>query len=949
MVKRYLGHGVAMALALALAAMPQGVLAQDKAGALIPTEQFRLKNGLKVIFHIDRSDPVVAVSLNAHVGSARETPGRTGFAHMFEHLFFLESENLGKGGLDKLSARIGGSGAGGSTNRDLTDYYQTVPNDALEKMIWAEADKLGYFINTVTDPVLAKEKQVVKNEKRQRVDNAPYGHSTTIIPEALYPADHPYHWPVIGSLADLDAATLEDVRAFYRRWYVPNNVTLVIAGDFDTAQAKAWIHKYFDEIPGGAAVPEVKPRLPQLAADRDLFHEDNFAKLPLLSYAWPAPTPTDPDFWPTRMLSQLLADGRKAPLHAVIVDDKKLADEVAAFIWPGQVASEMRMEVRAFDGVDLDRVEAAFDEGLAKFERNGIDEKALARLKTQAEVSVYKEMASVEGKASAIAYYDLMGGDPAWLDRDLAALRAVTKDDVMRAYRRYLKGRPRVSVSMVPKGEPGLALNGATRATIVEEQIVQGAEEAVDTGKAAAYTRTPSTFDRTIEPPYGAAPRVVVPDSWTRTLANGLVVSGIEDREVPLVSFELAIDGGRSQDEVGKPGVAAMTARMMNRGTAKRTPAELEDALKDLGANVTVQSRDEQFVIAGTTLARNIDATMALVGEMLLQPRWDSGELVLAKAAAAGELADQMSEPTAIAQRVAEVVTYGEGHVFGRHRLGTDASIKAMTMDDLKAYHAAKLAPNVARLRFVGAVKADVAAAASQRLASGWSRRTVAPGASLVVKDPAKAEVYFYDVPDAKQSSFYFTHSGPRRADADAYPVQVMNYRLGSGNFASRLTQELREGKGYTYNVSGTYDQGRGKGEYRLRSGVRANVTFEAAELARQIMADYGRTFTEDDLAVTKSFLTKARARSFETATAKLTYLGNLGDYGLSKDYPTQEQAIVDGMTVAKVRGLAERYVRPQAMRYVVVGDAKTQEARLKELGLGTPVRVNDLVDRLAK
>lgn len=224
----------------------------------VPFEQFTLPNGLQVIFHIDRSDPVVAVTLTSHVGSAREKAGRTGFAHLFEHLLFLESENLGKGGLDKMSARIGGSGANGSTSRDRTNYFQTVPNDALEKMIWAEADKLGWFINTVTDPVLAKEKQVVKNEKRQGVDNQPYGHTSYVIDKNLYPADHPYNWEVIGSLEDLDNATLQDVKDFYRRWYVPNNVTLVISGDFDTAQARQWVEKYFGEIKRGEDVPPLE-------------------------------------------------------------------------------------------------------------------------------------------------------------------------------------------------------------------------------------------------------------------------------------------------------------------------------------------------------------------------------------------------------------------------------------------------------------------------------------------------------------------------------------------------------------------------------------------------------------------------------------------------------------------------------------------------------------------
>src|SRR5215210_3252575 len=281
-------------LTLVLSAIP--ATAQKAAAVLkVDYQKFTLPNGLEVIFHIDRSDPVVAVSLTAHVGSAREKENRTGFAHLFEHLLFLESENLGKGGLDKMSARIGGSGANGSTNRDRTNYLQTVPNNALEKMLWAEADKLGWFINTVTEPVVAKEKQVVKNEKRQSYDNNPYGHTSYVIDKALYPADHPYNWQVIGSLEDLQNATLEDVKEFFRRWYVPNNVTLTVAGDFDPGQARKWVEKYFSEIKRGE---DIKPQVKRPCTIREtakLYHEDNFARLPELTMAWTTVEQYHPD------------------------------------------------------------------------------------------------------------------------------------------------------------------------------------------------------------------------------------------------------------------------------------------------------------------------------------------------------------------------------------------------------------------------------------------------------------------------------------------------------------------------------------------------------------------------------------------------------------------------------------------------------------------------------
>ncbi|HEX8367202.1 MAG TPA: pitrilysin family protein, partial [Pyrinomonadaceae bacterium] len=375
-------------------------------------EKFTLANGLEVIFHVDRSDPVVAVALTAHVGSAREKAGRTGFAHLFEHLLFLESENLGKGGLDKMSARVGGSGANGSTSRDRTNYFQTVPKDALEKMLWAEADKLGWFINTVTEPVLAKEKQVVKNEKRQSYDNSPYGHTSYVIDKALYPQDHPYNWQVIGSLDDLQNATLADVKEFFRRWYVTNNVTLVVAGDFDTAQAKKWVEKYFSEIKRGEDVKPMPKRPGAVKETVKFYHEDNLAKLPELTMAWTAVEQFHPDSYALDVLAQYLSQGKKAPFYQVLVEDKKLAPNVRMGNDTSELAGQFELSVRAFEGKDLDEVAGAIKEAFAKFEREGISEKDLNRIKAGQETQFYNSLSSVLGKGAQLAQYNYLTGDP---------------------------------------------------------------------------------------------------------------------------------------------------------------------------------------------------------------------------------------------------------------------------------------------------------------------------------------------------------------------------------------------------------------------------------------------------------------------------------------------------------------------------------------------------------
>ncbi len=909
---------------------------------VLPTTSYTLPNGLKVIFHIDRSDPVVAVTLAAHVGSSREVAGRTGFAHMFEHLFFLDSENLGPGGLDRLSARIGGTGANGSTSRDWTVYNQEVPKDALEKMIWAEADKLGYFIKTVTPAVLEKEKQVVKNEKRQSVDNRPYGHVNELLAQALYPADHPYSWQVIGSMKDLDAAQLGDVQDFYRRWYTPNNSTLTIAGDFDPAQARLWIAKYFGDIARGSPASRPPQRPVTLTTAKSLAYEDSYAKLPQLTIAWPTVGVANPDAAALDALFDLLTDGRDAVLTKLLVDDKKLTDKVEMYQWDSEIAGEAVIQTRAYDGVKLDAVKAAIDQGLAGFR---VDPAALARVKTLKEAAIYAQIGDVDGKATTIARYEAQTGDPQFLDVYLARLRALTPADVDRVFRRYIAGRPSVSMSAVPKGRPELALAGATMVKPVTEPIVQGAEAAVDqTAGRTAYAPTPSKFDRKVEPAFGATPAVQVPMVWQERAANGLAVSGIEDRELPVAQFTLAFDGGQLLDAAAKPGTATMLARMMTRGTARRTPAELEKALQSLGARVEASADRERLLLSGSTLARNYDATMALVREMLLEPRWDANELALAKAAVAARIVDNKANPQAIATRVTDVIAYGKDSVWGRDILGTPASIAALTMDDLKRSFAG-LSPRTARFRVAGAVTQGQALSALAPLAMAWRTQPAPQVAPPAPAQAAAGKLYFYDMPDAKQSLLMFSTPAPARAGADYFPLFATNYILGGGGFASRLTQELREGKGYTYGIRSGLQGWRGQGRWQLTSPVRANVTLESIALSRKIVGDYATTFSAADLTTTKGYLTKSRAFQFETLSDKLNLLAQIGDYGLPLDYPARETAALDAMTVDQVRALAAKYLAPDRLTYVVVGDAATQAKRLDGLGLGPAVPAKPLIE----
>lgn len=915
---------------------------QNKQDFSVNYEKFTLANGLEVVFHKDDSDPVVAVALTFHVGSAREKEGKTGFAHLFEHLLFLESENLGKDGLDKMSSRIGGSGANGSTSRDRTNYFQTVPKDALEKMIWAEADKLGFFINTVTENVVAKEKQVVKNEKRQSVDNAPYGHANYVIDKNLYPKNHPYNWQVIGSLEDLQNATLADVKEFYNRWYVPNNATLVIAGDFDSAKAKEWIHKYFDEIPRGEDVKPMPKQAASLATSKKRYYEDNFARLPELRMVWPTVEVYNKDAYALDILTRLLSNGKKAPLQKVLVEEKELTSNVFMYNDNSELAGETALIVRAYPDTDLNKVAEGIQEAFTQFENDGFSQADLDRIKAGIETNFYNGLSSVLGKAFQLAQYNIFAGDPGYINKDIQKTLAVSKEDVMRVYKKYIKDQPFVATSFVPKGQTNLILDGSTPARVVEEKIVQNAKgESFTLPAETTYEKTPSSFDRSVEPPYGESADLKVPEVWDAELSNGLRIQGIENYELPLVEFDITLKGGLMLEHPAKTGVSNLMADLMTKGTADKTPEELEEAIDELGASIRISAGQQSLTIRGNTLARNYEKAMKLVEEMMLHPRWDEREFELAKQSTLSQIAQQSASPNSIASNTFNKLLYGEQHILSFNPIGTTQSVEAITLDDLKAYYDANFSPSVADMHIVGAINREQVLASVQGLREYWDRKEVAFPAFQKPEIPASSKVYFYDVPNAKQSVLRFGYLALAENDPDFYPATIMNYKLGGGGFASRLTQELREGKGYTYGIRSGFSGTDLAGPFMISSGVRTNVTYESAALVKEVLENYGDTFTQQDLENTKSYLLKSSARRFETSGAKLGMLANISAYGWSPDYIKQRELTVKSMTQKRIKALAEKYADPNHMIWLVVGDAKTQMNRLKKLGFGDPILVN--------
>ena len=910
-------------------------------------EKITLDNGLTVLLHQDDSDPVAAVALTVHVGSAREKEGRTGFAHLFEHLLFLESENLGKGGLDAMSARIGGSGANGSTSRDRTNYYQTVPNDALEKMIWAEADKLGWFINTVTEPVLAKEKQVVKNEKRQSVDNRPYGHVRYVVGKNLYPKDHPYNWQVIGSLEDLQNATLSDVKEFYKRWYTPNNAILTIAGDFEMDQAKEWVRKYFNEIPAGQEVQPLPKQPITLENTKKLYYEDNFARVPQLQYTWPTVPQYQEDAYALNVLAQYLSSGKNAPLVKQLVEEDQFTSNVSMYQYGSELAGEFVVSVNAFPGIDLDSVAVSIDEALTDFEENGMPQEDLDRIKAGQESSYYRGLNSALGKGFQLAQYEMFAGDAGYINEEVEEIMAVTTDDVMRVYNKYIKGQNFIATSFVPKGQKELILENSSLAQVVEEKIIEGAEEEFDASIIATYEKTPSSFDRSKEPELGPAPSLNIPKVWEETLNNGISLFGITSNEVPLVEFSMDIEGGMLLDD--KLGTANIMAQLMNRGTASKTPAELENAIESLGAVIRFNAGAKGVSVYGNTLQRNYDATMDLVSEMLLEPRWDEKQFDLIKQSVLSRIEQQKSNPNSIASLEFNKVLYGEGHPLAQNQLGTFETVNAITLQDVKNYYQSKLSPHLTDIVFVGAINADEASASLEDLAMKWDKKDVELPNYQVPEAPEKSAIYFYDVPNAKQSVLRFGRPAPAVTTDEYYLASLMNYRLGGGGFASQLTQQLREGKGYTYGIRSSFNGDDKMSIFNISSGVRSNVTYESTALIKEILDEYASNFNDEDLKVTKSYMLKSNVRRLETSGAKLGMLDDIASYGYDIDYMKEREKTINSLTVDQIKEIAKTHLKTDSMIYVIVGDAQTQMAKLTELGYGAPILLNPKMSELNK
>ncbi len=904
----------------------------------IDYEKYTLRNGLEVILHDDKSDPIVAVAVLYHVGSSREIKGRTGFAHLFEHMMFEETQHVGKGQLDKKILGAGGT-LNGFTFEDGTCYFEIVPKNALEMTLWMESDRMGWLLSMVTQEAFENQQDVVQNEKRQRVDNRPYGHTNYVVHKLLYPKEHPYNWQVIGELEDLQNAALEDVRNFYLKWYSPNNATMVITGDFDVAETKKLVEKYFGEIKARPKMDDPKVTHISLKETKRAYHEDNFAKSPELNMVFPSSEDYSKDAYALDLLGELLSDGKKAPLYKVIVEEKKLAPSVSAFQNSMKITSDFRFRIRTFPGKNLTEVEKAIFESLERFEKEGFTDQDLARIKAKLETAFYNGISSIFNKALRLAFYNEYTGSPGFISQDLQNSLDVTKEDIWRVYKKYINDKPYVLTSFVPKGQLDLVAENSEKYPIIEEAIVAKTDK-VAIQSDVVVEKIPSSFDRSIEPKKGPAPGLTLPTVWQDELANKLRIYGIEHNELPLIQFSITLKGGLLLDDPNKVGVANLMTDIMMEGTKNRTPVELEEAIDNLGARINMSTARESIVIRANMLASKFDDVYKLVEEILLEPRWDEKEFARLKRQTIETINRQQVRPSTVATDVFNKLIYGENHILSNSTLGTPESVEKITIEDLKNFYDSNFSPSISHVVIVGNISQKKAISAFKSFEKKWATKEVKFAKYPEPPAVSKSQLYFVDVPKAKQSEIRIGYLSLAFTDADYYPATVMNYKLG-GSFSGFLNLILREEKGYTYGARSRFNGSYHRGPFVASSAVKSNTTFESMEIFKDELTKYRQGISAEDLAFTKNALIKSNARRFETLDALMSMLDNIAKYNLPTNYIKEREKIVQDMSLETHRQLAEKYMIPDKMIHLVVGDAETQLEALKELGLGDPIMLD--------
>ena len=927
--------------------LPEGVslveeFSGDDDGFSIAFSKYKLDNGLTVVLHEDHSDPMVHVDVTYHVGSAREEQGRSGFAHFFEHMMFEGSQNVEAGEFSKIISNGGGT-LNGSTNSDRTNYYETLPINQLETALWLEADRMGLLLETVSQEEFEVQRAAVKNERGQRIDNRPYGRTSETMMKNLYPSNHPYSWPVIGWIEDLDAADLNDLKRFFLRWYGPNNATLTIGGDIDREETLAWIARYFGPIPRGPEADDVEPQPGSLEEDRYVTLEDNI-HLPAIAMLFPTVHLQHPDEAPLDAATKIIGMGQASLLYQRLVQTGRA---VSAFVSHAcrELACEMAFIVvqNPASGETLTEMEEAIRQTLQEFTERGVTEDDLQKFIAGFESGQVFGMQSVAGKVRNLAFAEVFSEDPKTATDDIKRYAAVTREDVVRVFEKYIADKPAVILSVVPEGKTDLA----ARPQNFDFQSIAVAERLNEPRVSPAPGQEPpelrtwqDSFDRSVQPQPEANPLVDLPPIWDTELANGVRLLAVPNTETPTVTIRAVFAMGQRDEPPGKAGLASLTTRLMGEATLQHSSAGFSEALERIGASVNVTSGQYETSVSLNVLSKHLDAGVQLMMERMLEPAFTEEDFNRVKAQLMESLMQARKSGSTLAQRAVGAVLAGPEHPLSYPGAGLPSTVQAISLEDVKAFYKAHIPSHLQGVLVSTSLPQDKLLGS---LAALGELETVELYRESIQDLPEikGRTIYLVSKEGAAQSTLRMAHPSIKYdALGDYYLANLMNFNLG-GTFDSRINLNLREEKGYTYGISSGFNGGPELGSFRISSEVNKEATADSITEVIRELEDYSSSgMTEEEYEFMQNAIGQRDARSYETPGAKLGLLSQVLRYDLPLDYRKQQKSLMFETDRETLNSLAGRLIDPQNMAIIVVGDIPAIRPELEPLGM--PIKLLD-------
>ncbi len=869
----------------------------------IKYEKFVLDNGLTLIVHEDHKAPIVAVNVWYHVGSKNEKQSKTGFAHLFEHLMFNGSENFDDDYFQALE-RVGATDLNGTTNEDRTNYFQNVPTSAVDLALWMESDRMGHLIGAITQAKLDEQRGVVQNEKRQG-ENQPYAVAYEMIQHNTYPKGHPYSWTVIGSMEDLDAASLEDVHEWFKTYYGAANAVLVVAGDITAADAKAKVEKYFGDIPSGPPIKKHEAWIAKMEGTKRQTAQDRVPQARIYK-TWNIPEWKNKELVYLDLVSDVLASGKVSRLYKRLVYDDQIATNVAAYFDGKEIGSQFQIEATAKPGVELSLIENAINEELAKFLAEGPTLKELERVKTQHFANFVRGIERIGGfggKSDILAQSQVFGGSPDFYKEKLKLASSATIKDLQNSAVKWLSdGVNIVEIHPFPQ-----------------------------------YSESKIGADRSKLPETGTPPAAKFPEIQKTTLSNGLNIMLAQSDAIPVVNFRMIVDAGYASDQFGLPGTASLALSMMQEGTKSKSSLQISEELAMLGANLNTFSNLDISTISLSSLKSNLDKSLNLFADVLLNPSFPENELDRLKKETFSRIQREKATPIQMALRVFPQYIYGKDHAYGLPFTGSgyEETVAKITKADLEKFHKTWIRPNNSTLVVVGDITMDEVKNKLEDLFDNWEKAEVPKKNISQVGLKEKSTIYLMDRPGSQQSIILAGHAAPPKSDKDNIALEAMNTILG-GSFTSRINMNLREDKHWSYGSQSILLGAKGQRPFVVFALVQSDKTKESVdEVKKELTGILGtKPATEDELNKIKLNEILSLPGSWETGGAIAGSLSEMVQYGYPEDYYSTYADKMNALNLNDINKAAEKVINPEKIDWVVVGDKAQVEEGLKQLGM---------------